>query len=321
MAGEVAVAAVTAGERRYSSPAFEGLSFRFAVRASDPVLGRYLEAVLAPLRSRKAASHHYSLVTARGGSVEVFLDDTMIARAGDRAEAAAWVLWHLNRAVVDASGEHILLHAGAVRAGDAGIIVPAPMSSGKTTLVAGLVQRGLGYMTDEVVALTADGSTLLPFPKALSVERGSLAVLFGSGGRPGPAPDLGGDQFHVVPDDLRPGSAAGPCAPAMVIAPRYRPGRPSTLVPMDGAEAVLELSTNAVNLDRHGGRGLRVLAAVAERCACYRLEVSDLDDACRLVAGALDALDAVGPLDTVAAIYAIDRLDALDALDAVRGAS
>jgi hypothetical protein len=43
------------------------------------------------------------------------------------------------------------------------------------------------------------------------------------------------------------------------------------------------LVTNTVNLECHGSAGLRRLAMLAERGACYRLEFSDLDEACRLV--------------------------------------
>jgi hypothetical protein len=236
-------------------------------------------------------AHWYSLVETETGRVELGLDDTPVASAPNHSGAAAWLLWHINRSVADASTEYVLLHAGGVTAGVHGVVFPAPMGSGKSTLVAGLVQRGLGYLSDELVAVTptgsaSGGSRLEPYPKALALDARSCAALrcdVCSAGRP----LVGGDKMHILCESLRPGSIARSAAARTVIVPRYRKEGETTLVALNGRDALMALVTNTVNLERHGGDGIRVLADLAERSHCYRLEMSDLDEACRLV---LDAL-------------------------------
>jgi hypothetical protein len=89
--------------------------------------------------------------------------------------------------------------------------------------------------------------------------------------------------YHIPAASLGPAPLGRPCPPRVVVFPRYRPGAATRLQPMGRVEAVLELATNAFNLDEHGGRGLRRLAELTAQCSCFRLDVSDLSEACRLV--------------------------------------
>lgn len=69
--------------------------------------------------------------------------------------------------MVDASGDHLLFHAGAVQGANGGVMLPGVSGSGKSTLVAGLVRGGLGYLSDEVVAVSLSEPLMLPYPKAI----------------------------------------------------------------------------------------------------------------------------------------------------------
>jgi hypothetical protein len=270
----------------YVSPPLLGVSFSFGVRCADRDLGSRLDALLAPLRSPGRADHWFTL-RQRGSDkgIELYLDHRLLVVASDATMAIAWLLWHLNRTVVDTERDHVMLHAGGVRLGNIGVVFPAPSGAGKSTLVGRLVQRGGDYLSDEALGVTLDGSTLLPFPKPLSVEPDSLAMLFGESVAKG----SGNASVPVAPDLLRPASAVTEAtSTAVVVVLRHRPGRPSTLTPISAADAFVELSMNAVNLQRHGGQGLRPLALMARRCVSFRLEMSDLDDACTLVGNAVD---------------------------------
>ena len=286
------------GPVAYRSPSYEALEFSFAFHAHDRALGEMVASILAPLRSVRPPSHWYAVTpVAEGGDdrggYELSLDGAVVASVAHAQAAAAWLLWHVNVAAVRTGRRHVMVHGGAVSAGGIGIVLPAPMGSGKTTLVAGLVQRGLAYLSDEVVAVRRHDHALAPFPKALAVKPGSEAILFA-------APDIGvpvvvdGERaLHVVPDALRTGAVGGPCLPRMIVIPHYRERGRSELVPITSGDALVALVVNAVNLDAHGGAGMRVLAATARRCLCFRLDMSDLDEACRLVA---DAVAAAGVL-------------------------
>ena len=301
----------------YVSPPLRGLTFEFGVCCSDSELGFEIDAMLAPLRTAEPSQNprHWFALHHGGGlaphAFQLSLDGRLLASTGSAVSAVAWLLWHLNRAVAASGHNHVLLHAGGVGWGDIGVVVPAPSGSGKSTLVGGLVQRRLAYLSDEMLGLTLDGSWVLPFPKPLSLTPDTHVLLFGgepldrdgSAARSRPAHRRG--CVPVAPSRLCPRSVvAGATAPGIVVVPRHRPGRRTTLTPISPADAVIELTLNAVNLSRHRGRGVHALGQMARRCESYRLEMSDLDEACALVVDAvhragsrrgIDVVDRIGP--------------------------
>lgn len=65
------------------------------------------------------------------------------------------------------AGQRLMLHASAVADGDRSVVFVGPSGMGKTTIARTLGRRW-AYVTDECVAIDADGS-VVPFPKPLSV--------------------------------------------------------------------------------------------------------------------------------------------------------
>ena len=274
----------------HRTTSLRGLDFGFAVRCTDAHVGHYLEAVLSPLRSSVPASHWYSLVNASGGRVDLYLDRSRVGRFVDTRTAVGWLMWDINRAVLDASSEHLLFHAGGVQLGDSGVLLPAPSGSGKSTLVAALVRAGLGYLSDELVAITTRTGRLLPYPKPLTVKVGSFEALgelrptsvFELAGRAGLA-GLAGDEWHLPPDGIRQGGTSRECEPRFVVVPRYVRDGVTALRRMEPATAFLALATNTVNFSSHGPRAAQLVGELVERCDCYELEMSDLDESCKLL--------------------------------------
>jgi hypothetical protein len=86
-------------------------------------------------------------------------------------------------------------------------------------------------------------------------------------------------NFHVAPDELRPGAIGGPCEVTCVIAPRYADGVTTEIESITKAEALMLLAENSFNVRNFGAGGFDTLAKVAEKAACYRLTVGSLDDA------------------------------------------
>ncbi len=188
--------------------------------------------------------------------------------------------------------DRLAFHAGAVCLEGEGIVLPGASGSGKSTLVAALVMAGASYLSDEM-ALLADGM-LEPFPRPLSLKRGSLAVLGHIERRlPDVLEDPYLDERFVAPDDLRPGAIGTRCPLRFVVFPSYERGVPTVLEPIRRVAGVVELISNSFNFTGFGGQGLAALAAAAPDIAFYRLRSGDLAeavDAVRSLAGTTSAI-------------------------------
>jgi len=213
--------------------------------------------------------------------VRLYLDDTLLAELSTAGEAIEWLLWDINRSTAAASNTFLLLHAGAVQTHHGAIVFPAASGGGKSTLVAGLVRSGLGYLSDELVALSLDPRLALPYPKPITLKPGSYAF-FPEAGEP-ETDRFSGQERSLPPEDIRAGSIGHPCQPSLVVVPRFAADEETNLRALSATEAFLSLTLNSVNLEHHGERGTRFLALMAEQCRCYELVMADLTTACGLV--------------------------------------
>lgn len=273
-----------------------GLSYRFVVRCDQERLAHRVDALLAGLRAPDGAApvdHWYALTVARGsaGTVDVRRDGELLALRQSPGDALGCVVWDVNRSAAEASGRHLLFHAGALDGGGTGILLPGSSGSGKSTLVAGLTRAGVGYLTDELAAFDLARGQLLPYAKPITVKPGSFAALPDMDpdrdGAPGAGAWAGEEwQVPVAADTGRRVGAAS--APGFVIVPRYVAGAAACLTPLSDTEAFLSLALHAVNLLTHGTAGSEAVGRLAARCCCYSLTMSDLGEACALV------LDLVG---------------------------
>lgn len=96
-------------------------------------------------------------------------------------------------------------------------------------------------------------------------------------------------QWHVPAGSIRAGAVADTAEPAVLVAPRYDPTATTRLEPLRRSEALVLLVENSFNLSTFGGRGFDALADLVRRSECYRMPVSDLHEATRLVASLLGA--------------------------------
>lgn len=274
------------------------LSYRFAVCCDDDALGRRIESLFSALGAAEVADaaevagaphpHWYTLTaSAEAGTLDATRDEELVHAGLTITDAIDWLMWDVNRAAAETSGHHLLFHSGGLAASGRGVLVPGTSGSGKSTLTAGLARAGLGYLSDELVALELETGRLLPYPKPITLKAGSFAVL----PELAPAEPLFRDAPEwQVPVGAGTALAVGePCPPAFVIAPRYDPSGPTTLVPLSETEAFFTLALHAVNLMPQGTAGAEALGRLAAGCECYALSISDLDEACRLVLGVVGA--------------------------------
>lgn len=281
----------------YCTPNLRALSYRFAVCCDDAALGSHISALLSSLRDTdtpdeevigEPAPHHYTLQasTERPGAVDVRRDGEVVEPGLAPGVAVGWLVWDVNRLAAELSGEHLLFHSGGLEASGVGILVPAVSGSGKSTLTAGLARAGLGYLSDELVALELAVAgpglgRLLPYPKPIAVKPGSFGVLADM--RPDVLEGEDGGEW-LIPVGAGSGRrVADPCEPGFVIVPRYDPAAETALVRLSETEAFFTLALHAVNLLPHGPTGSEALGRLAAQCACYSLAFSDLEAACQLV--------------------------------------
>lgn len=216
---------------------------------------------------------------------------TSLAHVVERGAVMPRLEREINQYLVGALGDRLLLHAGCVARGDRVIVFPATGGSGKTTLAAGLVRGGFGYLTDELVILHPRMGKVVPFPKAFSLKEGSYELFESFGPDPtGPEHDR---VWYLDPERLRPGSVVKTPTPiGWIVFPRYEAGATTRIEALTVGETVLGLFENTVNLARHKEKGLDRLIGIAKNAPGYRLVFGDLAEACDAV---LEIVEGDGP--------------------------
>lgn len=270
----------------YRTVPVAALGHRFYVETDQASLRDYLDEIFAGLpRVTRRDAGAYRLI-GRDDTADMaelsFGDEGVLA--GPRQQVLATLLWHINATAVERTTSFMLLHAAAAaRDGDA-VVLPAPMESGKTTLVAGLLRAGWTYLTDEATAVSFDGAKLIAYPKALSVDAGSWEVLADL--RPTVPSELDGwlpHQWQVSPMQFPQGRAMS-ARPRLVVFPGYVAGGGTVVTPMTRADALLQLTACSFSFHRDRPTHLEGLAAFVAASRCYRLQVDDLEDAVQTVA-------------------------------------
>jgi hypothetical protein len=169
-----------------------------------------------------------------------------------------------------------------------GVVLPADMEAGKTTLTCGLVRAGFEYLSDEAAVFDWDTGELRAYPKPLSIDPGAWPLF------PDLEPHAGftddaykRQQWQVAPEAVRPGAArpvtAPRCAVSAVVFPRYEAGAATRLEPLRRAEGLWDLVQQTFRFDELGRRALEPLAEVVRGAECYRLTMGELDRAVELV--------------------------------------
>ena len=277
----------------YRSPRLRALGFDFGVRASNRTVGRYLGELMRAFEARGEPRHIYSFIDREHSPdalYELYRGGEQVSTTSSPSTMLRHLLWDVNRSVVEETKDLLLFHASAIEHDGRAAVFPAPMGSGKTTLAARLVQRGLRYVTDEAVAIDPITLMVRPYPKPLGIDPGSWDVLSDL------RPDVDGtlkpflaEGWYVPPDAFREGAVAPPCSPRFVIAPRYERGTTTNLVEMRRSEALIRLAENSFNIPAFGARrSMAILADVVRSARCYRLTIGDLADASTMVHELLD---------------------------------
>jgi hypothetical protein len=177
--------------------------------------------------------------------------------------------------------DHVVLHSGAIAAGDFGILFPAASGAGKSTLVTALCLSGFSYLSDEFAILDVASGHLLPFPKSICLKpegRGIVDRTF----------DTPADVVEVCRVNSQRVSFLAPphaypverraTVRYIVIPHRVAAGK-AALTRLARAEALGILLQQSLNLPCQGAQGLETLVRLVEDADCLRLTYADLHDA------------------------------------------
>lgn len=275
-------------EAVYRAGRYRALEHTFEVATSDAAVRDYLAEVLTDLAAPDDAGSAVSRYELVHPSPDVRRQTWVAQHDGEVVLATDWLdralyalLWRINADTVRRSvPRYPMVHAAAATFGGVAVLLPAPSDAGKTTTVAGLVRAGFGYLTDEAVAIDPDTLLALPYPKALSVNRGSWEALADI--RP-PHGDRIEGQWQLPASFIRQRAITGPAPVRFVVLPSYDRGAATRLEPAPRAEMLMRLADSAFHFQDAPRRNLDVLARMLDGADCYRLVLGDLDKAVRLV--------------------------------------
>lgn len=256
------------------------LGHTFAARTPVAELDEYLAALFSDLPAAEGSvAHEYRLEGPDEDERWVArLDGDLIEEAGDRARALALLLWRINRGVIEDTDDLVLLHSGGVVVDGRAVLIAGDMEVGKTTLVAGILRAGAGYLSDEAVGLAFGDDDVRGYAKPLSLDPGSWPLF------PELEPTVPGPVLAFLPHQWQVRASSLPgvdvvrrAPPAAVVLPRFRPGAPLELERLPGADALLRLSSCVfpTSIDRR--RIVERLARLLSRARCYELTYSDLE--------------------------------------------
>jgi HprK-related kinase A len=96
-----------------------------------------------------------------------------------------------------------------------------------------------------------------------------------------------GSVAHFAPDAVSAAKRHEPATPALIVFPRFRAGAGTTLEPMPRSQAFTKLAANSFNYEVLGPEGFEAMGRLIERCACFRLSYSRLEEAIEVIGAQL----------------------------------
>jgi len=191
--------------------------------------------------------------------------------------------WGLNWCIANNAHQYLIIHAAVVEKNGRAVILPAPPGSGKSTLCAGLVNRGWRLFSDELALISMKNGSLIPIPRPVNLKNDSIEIIKSF------APDA---VFSQKVRDTNKGTVSLMKAPidsvlrssevaeaAWVIFPHYLADAEALLTPKPKAHACMALAQNAFNYNVLGAQGFKVLSNLIDVSDCYEFSYSKLDEA------------------------------------------
>lgn len=218
------------------------------------------------------------------GQADVVIE-TWRASGRDEPSMILGTLDRIVMAVIDGMAQRGVLgiHAAAVVVEGRAVVLAGHSGAGKSTLTLALLRARARLLTDELTLIDRDGSTVLPYPRALHVSPTTVELLPELGflrGRPRRA--LGADlEWSVSTADLARAFSTTVAAPTrlgaiVLLEPRGDPSEDPSIETIGAAQAAMELARGTPASARDFMGTVRLLASVAGSVPTVRLVATDL---------------------------------------------
>ena len=199
------------------------------------------------------------------------------------SEGFALLEWGMNWCVTGHAHNWLTLHSAVLENKGRAVLLPAPPGSGKSTLCAALMLHGWRLLSDEMALLDPLTGLVTPSPRPVSLKNQSIELVrqLAPEAVIGPVAHdtLKGDVAHLKVSDASLERADEPALPAWVVFPKYTAAAPLTLTTLPKSTSLLELAGNSFNQHIHGRAGFETLVKLVDRCDCFDLRYSRIDEA------------------------------------------
>lgn len=247
--------------------AINALGTALTLQVEDSHLRGRLQAVLADLQGHGCSTGPSRTVVVGGTGPWVVRCEVFDWESTTFDEALGAACGAVNLSAVDAT-PLLALHCAVLSRGDRTLVIPGRSGLGKSTLTAGLMQRGWAYVSDEALAFDRNTDLLVPYPRPLALSEWSFHTLGIRGGVRG----MDGERL-LRAADLGTAVARRPADvtdvllldPDRAAAPELRTDGPHR------ADVLAELFRRSFTHHQDVGYALRRLSAVVRGATMHRL--------------------------------------------------
>ncbi len=160
--------------------------FRASIQARSRAVAQAIATLYAdyPLESGDAFVDFHTGVAAPSGlrrwirpQIRFLFDGRPPFKPLPRSQSYPALEWGLNWVLAQHTARHLVLHAAVVARQGRAVILPGPPGAGKSTLCAGLVERGWRLLSDELTLLRMDDDLVDPVPRPVALKNDSIEII------------------------------------------------------------------------------------------------------------------------------------------------
>ena len=252
------------------------------VEADDANAARILEFLCAPMTRPTARDPAVTFrlgAATTPGAMAIYRDDVMLYHGRSETSVATIFLERILDHLIRTCTNGILLHAAAVARDGKALVLAGKTGAGKTTLATWLVRRGFDYLSDELLCLDTQATSVNGFARPLHLKRPARALFAGAidmdGGAAVMESPLG---VHVSPARLGARVAHSACPRALVL-PAYRAGARFHLRSVSKAQAASRLMGCLVNARERPQHGFDDVLSLVQAAPAFAMTYSGLEEA------------------------------------------
>lgn len=212
-----------------------------------------------------------------------YLDERIPFKPLPYDQAYPMLEWGMNWCISNHAHQYLILHAAVVEKNEQAMVMPARPGAGKSTLTAGLVNRGWRLLSDELALICPDTLELVSLSRPVNLKNDSIGIMKQF------APEA---VFSNEINDTNKGTVALMQAPVnsvegvnkkakieYFVIPEYMDKQSTQLDKLNKAETFMHIADNAFNYSLHGLSGYETVGKLLETADTYQLTYSKLDEA------------------------------------------